>query len=245
VKDAYGVFCVTNYWEKLDGELEYKQGCNVADICKELQVKHLVWSSLKNVSELTQGKLTKVCHFDFKARVQAYMQTLDIPVTYFMAGMYMTNLTQLLRKNPGDTRYTMALPIAPTTRVPLFDVIADTGKFVKAIFLKPEPTLGKEIYGATDYYSLNDIVDTFAQVKSVDGHGAVAVQVPEQVYKGILKAAGLPDFVQDELLENFLFYAEIGYYGGASLEESQAILDEPLTTLKEYIEKEPAFADLK
>lgn len=31
---AHSVYAVTNYWEKMDHELEVQQGKNIADICK-------------------------------------------------------------------------------------------------------------------------------------------------------------------------------------------------------------------
>ena len=31
---AYAVFAVTNYWEKMDGELEFEQGKGIADLAK-------------------------------------------------------------------------------------------------------------------------------------------------------------------------------------------------------------------
>jgi len=34
LKDAYAVFAVTNYWEKMDAELEIKQGKTIADVSK-------------------------------------------------------------------------------------------------------------------------------------------------------------------------------------------------------------------
>lgn len=34
LQGAYAVFAVTNYWEKMDAELEMKQGRNVADLAK-------------------------------------------------------------------------------------------------------------------------------------------------------------------------------------------------------------------
>ncbi|KAI9732975.1 MAG: hypothetical protein M1818_007408 [Claussenomyces sp. TS43310] len=234
LKGAYGVFAVTNYWEKLDGELEYKQGCNVAD---EVGVKHLIWMS--------NGKLKQVYHFDSKAKVQDYIKSSGLPATYFLAGMFMSNLPQLIRKNPGQDVYSIAMPVPPATTMPLLDTEEDTGKFVKAILLKPKQTLGKEIYGATDYYSVNDMINTFKEVKPVDAKGATATEIPHQTYKDILASKGMPAFVQEELLENFLLNAEPGYYGGQSLKESHAILDEPLTTLKEYLAKNKTFADLK
>ena len=34
LEGAYAVFAVTNYWEKMDAELEIKQGHNIADLAK-------------------------------------------------------------------------------------------------------------------------------------------------------------------------------------------------------------------
>ena len=34
LQGAYGVFAVTNYWEKMDAELEKQQGQNIADLAK-------------------------------------------------------------------------------------------------------------------------------------------------------------------------------------------------------------------
>ena len=34
LQDAYAVFAVTNYWEKMDAELEKQQGQNIADLAK-------------------------------------------------------------------------------------------------------------------------------------------------------------------------------------------------------------------
>ncbi|RHZ65257.1 hypothetical protein CDV55_107198 [Aspergillus turcosus] len=49
MKDAHAVFAVTNLWETILAET--RQGKNVADIAKELGVKHLIWSSLPNISQ--------------------------------------------------------------------------------------------------------------------------------------------------------------------------------------------------
>lgn len=34
IKGAYAVFAVTNYWEKMNSDVEFQQGKDVADICK-------------------------------------------------------------------------------------------------------------------------------------------------------------------------------------------------------------------
>lgn len=52
VKEAYGVFLVTNFWEHRDEEREYQQGKNVVDACVEENVKHLIFSGQENVQKL-------------------------------------------------------------------------------------------------------------------------------------------------------------------------------------------------
>lgn len=48
---AAAVFTMTNYWEKMDMELEIQQGKNLADAAKEAGVNHYIWSSLLNVNK--------------------------------------------------------------------------------------------------------------------------------------------------------------------------------------------------
>lgn len=59
---ASAVFAVTNYWDKLDHNLEYEQGKSLADAAKEAGVNHYIWSSLIGVTkcECTAG-LPQVC----------------------------------------------------------------------------------------------------------------------------------------------------------------------------------------
>ena len=133
----------------------------------------------------------------------------------------------------------------PTTPIPFFDAADDTGKFVKAMVMKRDQVLGKNVLAASAYYKVDEVASTFAKVKPEAGKGAHMVTIDKDTYKGYLKMAGLPDFVQEELYENMAFMDEFGYYGKKSLDESLAIIDEKPTTLAEYFEKSPKFKDLK
>jgi uncharacterized protein YbjT (DUF2867 family) len=55
VEGSYGVFAVTNFWEKASAAIEIQQGKNVADACKNAGVQHLIWSSLINVTKRTSS----------------------------------------------------------------------------------------------------------------------------------------------------------------------------------------------
>lgn len=51
MKGSSAVFTVTNYWEKMDMQLEIQQGKNLADAAKRNGVEHYIWSSLLNVTK--------------------------------------------------------------------------------------------------------------------------------------------------------------------------------------------------
>ncbi len=142
--------------------------------------------------------------------------------------------------------YTLAFPFPPTSPVlPLIDEKADTGKFIRSILKNRDQVLGKRIYGAVDYYSTARMAKEFEELKPVDGKGAQAIELPAQVFQGIMESTGMPKFAAEEITENMTMLTDCGYYGGASLEESHGILDEPLTTWKDFIAKEKEFAALK
>jgi len=246
VKGAFAVFAVTNYWESHSADVEMKQGKAIADAAKEAGVQHYVWSSLLNITKLSKGALSGVSHFDSKAKIEDYVREIGLSATFFLPGLYMTNVPGgFLRQAPPNNDWTLALPIPGTTPVPLLNTAGDTGKFVKAILLNREKTLGKRIYGATNYYTLDEMVKQFKEQYPEAGKTAKVVELPHEVFKGILQKTGMPAEGAEELLQNMILMNEYGYYGGERLDESHSILVDKLTTWKEFMAQAPAFTDLK
>ncbi|KAF9891680.1 hypothetical protein FE257_003692 [Aspergillus nanangensis] len=228
VTGAHSVFLVTNFWESMSRDTEVAQGKAVTDACKQAGVQHLIFSSLRNVSEISSGRLPNVSHFDGKAEVESYIRASGISSTFVLAGLFMSNFFQFFNKQ--DDTYTLAWPVNPEkAQVPLFDVVGDTGKFVKAAITNYPATAGQRILAATDYYSPKRIVDEFSEVT---GQKAQAVQIPADVFKSFLPAP-----VVQEMLENILLLEEPGYYAGESLAPSHALLDEKPTLWKDYVQE--------
>lgn len=151
----------------------------------------------------------------------------------------------MIRQTPPNNDWTLSLPIPASSPVPLLDTAGDTGKFVKGILLHREETLGKRIYGATDYYTLTEMIAQFKEVFPEAGKTAKTVELPHQVFKDILGKSGMPEEAGEELLQNMRLMNEFGYYGGAKLDESHSILVDKLTTWEDFIKAAPAFKDLK
>lgn len=108
-----------------------------------------------------------------------------------------------------------------------------TGKYVKAIIKNRERLNGARIYGAVDYYTAERVL---AELEEVTGKKTNYVQVSAETYKGFF-----PEFMAQEMLENHLFIEEPGYYNGADLADSLALLEEKPVTWKEFVSKSGAF----
>lgn len=225
VKGAHTVFLVTNFWEHLSAETELAQGKAVVDASKAAGVQRIVFSSLINVTEASSGRLSHVSHFDGKAKIEQYVRESGIPAVFFLPGLFMTGMFDMIKKGE-DGVLTYALPAdGEKAQVPLFDVVADTGKFVKVALKNFDAYAGKRIHAATDYYSPSRIV---AEFKEASGKEARFVQVPVDVFKGFL-----PPPVAQELTENMLLLEDPGYYAGAKL--SHEDLEEKPTAWKDFV----------
>lgn len=74
-----------------------------------------------------------------------------------------------------------------------------------------------------------------AEFSEAIGKPAGFVQIPGEVFKSFL-----PPPVAQELLENMLLMEDPGYYAGADLSESLAMLDEKPVSWKQFVEENKA-----
>ena len=191
---------------------------------QEEGVQHLICSTLLNITHLTSGKFPNVYHFDSKAAIEAHVREIGLPATFFHPGFYMSNLPGAsIRPMPPSNAWTMALPMPADTPIPLFDAAGDTGKFVKAILMRREQLLGKQVRASTAYYTPVEVMDIFKELYPKAGKEASFVQNSEEAFKGVLAGMGMPPKAQTELYENMAFMHEFGYYGKGGLEESLAV----------------------
>ncbi|KAF8253672.1 putative NmrA family transcriptional regulator [Wilcoxina mikolae CBS 423.85] len=235
ISGSHSVFAVTNFWETISKSTEIQQGRNIADVSAETGVEHLIWSTLPHVTKLTEGKLPNVPHFDGKAEVDEYIRNLGIPMTSFVPGFYMSNLPGMMPKGEDGT-YTLSWPVPGSTKFPLFSPGDDTGKFVSSILLRREEMLGGRVFGASGWWSGEEVVETFQRVT---GEKAVYKEVPGDVWKSFL-----PEAVAQEMLENFLLVRDYKYFGpGAEegVEMAVGMLEEKPVGLEEFLKKKGAW----
>lgn len=234
---AQTVFVTTNPAYGPDPvQTEFESAKNVADICVELDVRYLVFSTLPSVSDISGGKFTKVAMFDAKAKAETYIRGLPIKSAFFSPGSFMENYITFaapkrIASDGNNTTFAIMLPMSPKTRLPLIDAGGDTGKFIGSVFTNPEEYDKKTFAGADRLYSLEEIADIFSQVT---GETVIYKQISVDDFKSHLPIGG------DVAAEMLSYCEEFGYYGADTesfvAATAQNALGE-LTTLHKFLEK--------
>jgi uncharacterized protein YbjT (DUF2867 family) len=176
---AYGVFLVTNNWEK--GTNEFKQATSAVHAAKEVGVKHLIWSTLPDVEAISGGKFN-VPHFTGKAKVDRIVKEAGFANhTFVIPPFYYQNLVGVMapQKQP-DGSLGWALPFDPTVRCIHMGDIRELGDVVAGAFAHPnQADNGEYLPLVGDFLSFKDIVDTLNQ----QGHRLSVKQVPKEVFE--------------------------------------------------------------
>lgn len=136
-----------------------------------------------------------------------------------------------------DGTYTMNMPFdVQSTKIPLIDAVADTGKYVAAMIL--EGPTGSRVAASAAYYTPEEMAAVYAKsTKEL----AIAKEVTEAEF-----AASLPETVREEILGNMqLLSNKHGYYLGEpadAVERGHQLLDKyglaPTVSLEEFGAKE-------
>jgi len=82
----------------------------MADAAKTAGVKLFVWSSLVSVTELSQGRLTAVVHFDDKHKIAEYIKSIGIPSTTVILGCFIESASLEPVAMPLEFLLTLVFP---------------------------------------------------------------------------------------------------------------------------------------
>lgn len=147
------VFAMTDYWEA-GFDAEVTQGINLANVAAQGDIEHLVYSSATGAA-----RQTGVPMLDSKARIERHIQSMDLPATVLRPSYLMQNF-ELRREDVIDG--TLALPLAPGTRLPLTDA-ADIGRLVAEIYESPESVQRTAIPVASEELTLSEMAAAFGE----------------------------------------------------------------------------------
>lgn len=154
--------------------------------------------------------------------MEQYIRSLGIPATFYMSGIYMSNLKAFTRKvsllyplfftpshhaSQTEDGYIIAMPIPPTTKMPLIDTASDAGKFVAGILSSPSTFLNKNITGTSGWVTPTEFA---AIISEVAGIKLTFKQLPDAVFRTLPPGQG---DLGDMRLQAFMCLRDWGFYG--------------------------------
>lgn len=170
---AYGVFCLTNFWEHFSPEREYVQAKNQAEAAKEAAVGHVIWSTLEDTRKwvpLSDNRMPtlmgkyKVPHFDMKGEVEREFTKLGLPVTFLLTSFYWDNLIffGMGPKEGPDGTLLFTMPMGDK-KLPGI-AVEDIGKCALGIFKSGRESIGKTIGIAGEHLTGQEMAAAMTKV---------------------------------------------------------------------------------
>jgi len=223
------VFAMTNFWEHMSKQRETEEGIMLARTAKAVGVDLFIWSGLEPVTEVSGGKYRKVDHFDSKAAVTEYARTSGVPYVNVQAGFYAQNFKNFSFQKQEDGSYVFAMPVGPDTLLPIIDTPHDYGIFVREAIESPAFGPGTEILTCGELIS---VADALSQVAEITGKKISFVQISDEQFLANYPA---PAHIALEVLQNFLYIQDFGYYGGKDIKPSHQHLARKPRTWAEFV----------
>lgn len=190
-QDAYGAFCVTNFWEHMSPEREFTQASNMAKAARDARVEHVIWSTLEDTRKFVplsdnrmptlMGKY-KVPHFDAKGEADKVFTELGVPTTYLLTSFYWENFIYFgmgLKKGPDGT-LVMALPMGDKKLTGM--AVADIGKCALGIFKRGSEFIGKRPGISGEQLTGKQMAEKMSQAM---GREVRYQDVPLDVFRGL------------------------------------------------------------
>ena len=224
-KGAYGVFCVTNYWEHFSTDKEIEQASNMARAAKDAGAKHVIWSTLEDTRQWvpldndlmpTLQEKYKVPHFDAKGEANSLFTEHGVPTTFMMASFYWDNMIFFgmgPQKRP-DGKLAITFPMGDKKMPGI--AAEDIGKCAYGIFKKGTDYIGKTVGIAGEHLSGNEMASAMSRALGKVIHYN---DVPADVYRSF----GFPG--ADDLGNMFQFYRDFNDYfrGARDVGESRSL----------------------
>ncbi|OJJ35675.1 hypothetical protein ASPWEDRAFT_172472 [Aspergillus wentii DTO 134E9] len=154
---ADGMFAVTN--NRIPGKLiqteeemrhELVAGRNIVDAAKACHISHVVMSSLPNIAEASQGRFTKVYHFDHKNQIEKWAREELYAITSLHPGYFYSNMQwpqYCRRQADGIVRF--CPPVPGDTLADWVDPAYDIGNYAAEIFVQGPQKTASKIYPVT------------------------------------------------------------------------------------------------
>ncbi len=245
-KGAYGVYCVTFFWEDFSPENEKAQATNMARAAKDAGVQHAIWSTFEDTRKyipLTDNRMPtlmgkyKVAHFDAKSEADQAFRDLGVPTTFLLTSFYWENLIYFgagPQKGP-DGKLAITYPMGQKKLPGIAS--EDIGRCAYGIFKKGREFIGKTVGVAGEHLTGTEMA---AALTKALGQEVRYNEVPPDVYRSF----GFPGAEDMGNMFQFKRDFEDVFTGARSVEFSRS-LNPALQSFEQWLSKNASRIPLK
>lgn len=222
---AYGVYCVTFFWDHFSPEREIAQATAMAEAAKHAGLQHVIWSTLEDTRRwvpLSDNRLPtlmgkyKVPHFDAKGECNHLFTDLGVPTTFLLTSFYWDNFVGFgtgPKKGP-DGVLAITLPLGDK-KLPGI-AAEDIGKCAYGIFKRGSELIGETVGIAGEHLTGTEMAAAFTRAL---GQEVRYNEVSPDVYRGL----GFPG--AEDLGNMFQFKRDFNevFCGARKLDVSRAL----------------------
>jgi uncharacterized protein YbjT (DUF2867 family) len=235
-RGAYGVFCVTFYWEHFSPEKELAQATAMAHAAKRAGNQHVIWSSLEDTRKwvpLSDNRMPtlmgkyKVPHFDAKGEADQVFRALGLPTTILLASFYWDNFISfgMGPKLGPDGKLAITLPMGDKKLAGI--AAEDIGKCALGIFKNGREYIGKTVGIAGEHLTGAQMAATLTRGL---GQSVRYNDVPADLYRSF----GFPG--AEDLGNMFQFFHDFEeYFCGARNLQTSRVLNPSLQTFEAWL----------
>ncbi len=213
---AYGVFCVTFFWDHFSAQRETANARAMAAAARAAGLEHVIWSTLEDTRRWVplddprmptlHGKY-KVPHFDGKGEGDAAFAEAGVPTTYLLTSFYWENFIHfgMGPRRGADGKLVLNLPMGDK-KLPGI-AVEDIGRCALGIFKRGRELVGTRVGVAGEHLTGAQMAAAFGRAL---GQQVAYNAVPFEVYRGL----GFPG--ADDLGNMFQFKHDFeSYFCGA------------------------------
>ena len=190
MQDAYGAFCITNFWEHFSPDKELTQAETLATAAASAKLQHVIWSTLEDTRKtvpVASGRMPvlmgkyNVPHFDAKGEANHFFTDRSLPVTLLNTSFYWDNFIHFgMGPTAGpDGKLAITFPMGDA-KLPGI-AAEDIGRCALGVFKAGAGNLAQSIGIAGEHLSGAEMAAAFSKLLGQPvGYNAV----PPEVYRG-------------------------------------------------------------
>lgn len=172
LKDAYGAYFVTFFWDHFSPEKEFNQARELAKAAKQAGLEHVIWSTLEDTRlwvPLSSDQLPtlqekyKVPHFDAKGEANQFFIAEKVPTTFFYPSFYWENMIYFGQGPQRDDNGKLALSLPIGDKKMAGIAADDIGKCAYGIFKKGKMMIGKSVGVAGDQLTGDEMASALSE----------------------------------------------------------------------------------